>query len=76
MTRHVMSDILSAGRPGTEDFEAAGQFGADAVDKIMTQPENYNDLRLPGSNPVGPYYKPLEADGTPANFLKAKPKST
>lgn len=40
----------------------------------MTQPENYNDLRLPGSNPVGPYYKPLEADGTPANFLKAKPK--
>lgn len=29
---------------------------------------------FPGSNPVGPYYKPLEADGTPANFLKAKPK--
>ena len=69
-----MSDILSAGRPGTEDLKAAGQFGADVVHKIMTQPENYNDLSLPGSNPVGPYYKPLEADGTPANFLKAKPK--
>lgn len=47
MTRHVMSDILSAGRPGTEDLKAAGQFGADVVHKIMTQPENYNDLRLP-----------------------------
>ena len=52
VTRHVMSDILSAGRPGTEDLKAAGEFGADVVHKIMTQPENYNDLRLPGSNPV------------------------
>lgn len=26
VTRHVMSDILSAGRPGTEDLKAAGQF--------------------------------------------------
>lgn len=74
VTRHVMSDILSAGRPRTEDLKEAGQFGEDVVHKIMTQPENYNDLRLPGSNPVGHYYKPLEADGTPANFLKAKPK--
>lgn len=74
VTRHVMSDVLSAGRPGEEDLNAASRFGADVVHKIMTQPENYNGLSLPGSNPVGPYYKPLEADGTPANFLKAKPK--
>ena len=33
VTRHVMSDILSAGRPGTEDLKAAGEFGADVVHK-------------------------------------------
>ena len=43
VTRHVMSDILSAGRPGTEDLKAAGQFGADVVHKIMTQPENFRE---------------------------------
>ena len=36
VTRHVMSDILSTGRPGTEDLKAAGQFGADVVHKITT----------------------------------------
>lgn len=74
VTRHVMSDALAAGRPGDDDLMAARQFGADLVQKIMSQPDNYNGLQLPGSDPVGPYYKPLEADGTPANFLKAKPR--
>ena len=35
----------------------------------------YNALFLPGSSPAGAYYQPLRADGKPAQFLKAKPKT-
>lgn len=35
----------------------------------------YNALFLPGSSPAGAYYQPLRADGKPAVFLKAKPKT-
>lgn len=30
---------------------------------------------IPGNTPPGPYYTPLKQDGTPARFLKAKPKT-
>ncbi len=35
----------------------------------------YNVLFLPGSSPAGAYYQPMRADGKPAQFLKAKPKT-
>ncbi len=46
-----------------------GEEGANDISRY------YNALFLPGSSPAGPYYTPLRADGKPAVFLKAKPKT-
>ena len=33
-------------------------------------------IAVKGEDPVPGYYRPLQADGSPANFLKAKPKTS
>ncbi len=72
--RHVMSEILAAGRPSEEDLKEAAVFGRQIADKILHNDAPFSDLMIPGNQPVGPYYKPLEEDGRPASFLKAKPQ--
>jgi NAD-dependent dihydropyrimidine dehydrogenase PreA subunit len=57
-----------------------GQLGALAADAARRIREigNVSELAAPvvlGNTPPGPYYRPLEADGKPANFLKGKPKT-
>ena len=77
VTQHVMNKNLAAGRPTTQEFADLAAFGVKLADKAAAIAEGrlaYTPAQLPGNNPVGPYYKPLEADGvTPANFMKAKP---
>lgn len=68
--RHVMSKILAEGRPTEEDLREADAFGRALAEKL----NKLSELSVPGNDPVGPYYRPLEEDGRPASFLKAKPK--
>ncbi|MGN0203706.1 MAG: 4Fe-4S binding protein, partial [Coprococcus sp.] len=72
--RHVMSEVLAAGRPSEEDLEEAAAFGRHIADKFLQNDAPFSNLMIPGNLPVGPYYKPLEEDGRPASFLKAKPQ--
>lgn len=82
-SEHAFAPGLATGRPDADDLaelrafgrsisEVAGEGGAAGADI-----ESGEGLisRLPGNNPVGPYYTPKKVDGAPAMFLKAKPKT-
>lgn len=70
--RHVMSDLMGAGRPDADDMAEIESFGSKIGEKILSG--DMGELNIPGNTPPGPYYTPLEEDGSPASFLKAKPK--
>lgn len=78
---HVMSDSLAAGRPNEDDQKQLQQFAETIIGKLeetnaADQPLTHQMSELVGGNdPVGPYYRPLEENLEPANFLKAKPKT-
>lgn len=75
VSRHCMSSVLAAGRPNDEDIEFISDFGAKIADKVKNLTEIPDKIDVKGDDPVGPYYTPLEEDGKPAKFLKAKPKT-
>ncbi len=75
VSRHVMSDVLAAGRPSEEDLLKAETFADRIAADILAGKTGTEALRVPGNDPVGPYYRPLQEDDTPAMFLKAKPKT-
>ena len=71
---HAFADI-GTGRPSDQDLMDAIVFGQQ-VGVNLAQVEYERQLKrvaVPG-DPAAPYYRPLKADGTPANFLKAKPE--
>lgn len=72
--RHVMSGMLAAGRPSEADLAEAADFGHRIGNGVLCSRDSFDDFKIPGNRPVGPYYRPLEEDGKPASFLKAKPK--
>ena len=69
--RHSMSEKLSLGRPDSNDLNDAKEFGTHVAKMILSGSDEPFSI-LEGE--VGPYYTPLKADMTKANFLKAKPK--
>ena len=82
-SEHAFAPGLGTGRPDANDLaelrafgrsisEVAGEGGAAGAD--IESGEGITS-RLPGNNPVGPYYTPKKVDGAPAVFLKAKPKT-
>ena len=76
VTRHVMSDALAPGRPDEKDMNDIASFGRKAAGIVAKAPDAAalkSPVVIPGREEVLPYYKPLEADGSPASFLKAKP---
>lgn len=84
VSEHVFSRNLAAGRPDEEDFAEIRQFAGQVADKAAAIADGDHDgmaeipapVQVKGTDPVPGYYRPLQADGTPANFLKAKPKTT
>lgn len=70
---HAFSPKLAYGRPDSLDLSELKAF-AKAVTPIFSQ-ENFSDVVPSGNTPPGPYYTPLQEDGSPANFLKAKPQT-
>ncbi len=72
VSRHVFSATLAAGRPDADDWKQICAFAGKAAQKLNGK-EPFTKLSVPGNQPVGNYYTPLQEDGTPARFLKAKP---
>ena len=83
VSEHVFSNKLAAGRPDEKDLQLIHRFAEDAAVKIERIKEGEQDgmaeipapVAVKGIEPVPAYYRPLQEDGSPANFLKAKPKT-
>ena len=79
-----MTGKLAGGRPDEEDQKVILQFAMDVAGKIDSLKAGSHDgmaqipapIGVKGEDPIPGYYRPLQADGSPANFLKAKPKTT
>ena len=84
VSEHVFSDKLAAGRPDEEDMQSMRRFADAVAAKVRgIEPGGFDGMaeipapvRVKGEDPIPGYYRPLQADGSPANFLKAKPKTT
>jgi len=74
--RHVFSDTLAAGRPDKADLEKIDDFArraAGIVNAAAAAADLGPAVSITGHEEVKPYYTPLQLDGSPAKFLKAKP---
>ncbi|MCC8075658.1 MAG: 4Fe-4S binding protein [Clostridiales bacterium] len=71
-TRHPFSDKIAVDRPDEDDKAAIGEWCMRLVRKLTA--ERAEPLP-PVERALAPYYVPLGKDGTPANFLRAKPKT-
>lgn len=69
--QHAFTDRLASGRPDAQDEAELFSFGLRAAGQLLAEGE-VPPGRV-GSDPPGPYYTPLQEDGAPAVFLKAKP---
>lgn len=76
-SEHVMSPRLAPGRPDAKDLNDARHLAHRAAVRLeaIPSPSSLKPARVSGNTPPGPYYVPLTADGRPAKFLKAKPKT-
>lgn len=74
VSAHVMSKIMAAGRPDEKDVEFASEFGKKVAEKLKNVTE-IEDIEVVGENPIPAYYTPLDENGQPAKFLKAKPQT-
>lgn len=76
VTRHSFSDTLAVGRPDEGDLAMLRDLAENVARKVewasdAKDLESVSDL-VPGDADA-PYFRPLDLDGKPAVFLKAKP---
>lgn len=76
VSEHAFSDRLAAGRPNQEDINQMILLAEQTADKIQSGMNLKVPVTVKGIEPIPAYYTPLGIDGTPAVFLKAKPKTT
>ena len=81
VSEHSFCSELAPGRPDYFDLLFISRY-AMKVCELIKEADSSDDLLqidrsldVPGNMPPGPYYTPLKEDGTPAKFLKAKPKT-
>lgn len=74
VNRHAFANGLAADRPNSQDKKDILAFTKEVARRVIAS-ENAPAFTVDGRDPVGPYYTPLKADGTPAVFLKAKPQT-
>ena len=72
--RHSFTDKVARKRPDREDKAELELFAGKVADKISQVADASSLGSFKGD--IGPYYRPLKEDGTPAVFLKAKPLTT
>ena len=73
VAQHAMAG-LAAGRPDGAELERMEEFCAALGEKLAASPKLPAPPAVPG-DAGAPYYRPLGADGAPADFLRAKPKT-
>lgn len=73
VSAHVMSKVMGAGRPDDEDMALVAALAGKIVDKVKNMTEIPEKIAVCGIDPVPAYYTPLDENGQPAKFLKAKP---
>ena len=73
VARHAFSDQIGFGRPDDLDFGEYRTFVESIESKLKA--ESIDFIRLEDNYEPEPYYVPLKVDGSPAKFLKAKPKT-
>lgn len=72
--RHAFTDQLAFDRPDWGDRRQMAEFAAKTAGKLHGLTAIPAPVKVPG-NPAAPYYIPKGADGEPAKFLKAKPRT-
>lgn len=72
VSQHAFSKTLAVDRPDEKDVQKMELFAQRIAERIQ-QNKNIRAIEIDKSTPIGPYYTPLKADGSPAKFLKAKP---
>lgn len=78
VAQHAFTSMLATNRPNDKDERELKQFAEKLANEIMTQTYGILQKSFLGiANEDKPltYYTPLKEDGTPAVFLKAKPKT-
>lgn len=71
---HSFSDILAKNRPDSKDIALAKKFAKKIAHKTQTHNLNHPPVEIPGTVfPYQNYYQPLNIEGKPVRFLKAKP---
>lgn len=75
VARHPFSAVLGAGRPDEADLQKICAFAHGVVQKISLLTDIPPSVAVPGNNRPQAYYTPKGADGCPAHFLKAVPKT-
>lgn len=73
--QHAFSDVLATGRPDRLDREQLAAFARRVAEQAAALQGYPAPVAVPGNDPPEAYYTPLGLDGTPAVFLKAKPKT-
>ena len=73
VTRHAFTDKVARRRPDREDKAELESFALKAAE-LVSSADSAEELKCI-SGEIGEYYRPLKEDGTPAVFLKAKPRT-
>nr|WP_314278866.1 EFR1 family ferrodoxin [uncultured Peptostreptococcus sp.] len=73
VSRHAFSDDIGKNRPDDQDLEEYKAFVGSLACRIRSN--KLDVISLEESYEPQPYYIPLKEDGSPAKFLKAKPKT-
>ena len=68
---HAMARSLAAGRPDAEDLDRMTRFCAELGTGLAAAKQLPDPPQIPG-DASAPYYRPLRADGAPANFFARK----
>ena len=71
---HSFSTTLGKGRPDTSDFKDLADFALQLAEKLKAA-EVDSPVKVPGNEPVGPYYTPRDRQGNHIDIRKVRPKT-
>ncbi len=75
--QHSFSNTLAYGQPDDKAFALSDDFSEKILQKISSEDYRKEEdfFSVTGNDPIGPYFKPRDADGNPIDIRKVKPKT-